>query len=59
MDKLVAGVEKGKQLPFRYFSAYQMVRSAEICDALEKCLDISIKNQNQEKSNRVTLVLLL
>ena len=56
LDKLVAGVEKGKQLPFRYFSAYQMVQSAQIRDALEKCLDISIKNLPIFKGNSLILV---
>ena len=44
LDKLVAGVEKGKQLPFRYFSAWRNVTSGEIKEALEKCIDKSVTN---------------
>ena len=48
---LKAGVLKGKQFPFRYWSAYKMISSAEdlhhkpqILDALEECIDISVAN---------------
>ena len=44
LDKLVEGVAKGKQLPFRYYSAYSNVTSAKIKEALEKCIDASIIN---------------
>ena len=44
LDKLVAGAKTGKQLPFRYFSAWQNVKSSKVKKALEQCLDISIEN---------------
>ncbi len=44
LDKLVKGVKTGKQLPFRYYSAYQNVTNGKIKDALEECIDISIAN---------------
>ena len=49
MDKLKDGVEKGKQFPFRYWSAMKAVEGADInhksiiMDALEECMDISAK----------------
>lgn len=47
-DKLVNGVIKGKQLPFRYYSAYQAVQempnNREVVAALESCMDLSVKN---------------
>ncbi len=42
--KLVEGAKTGKQLPFRYYSAWFNVKSAKIQEALEKCIDISIEN---------------
>lgn len=50
LDRLKKGVEKGKQFPFRYWSAYQAVSSSNvnhksvILDALEECMDISMNN---------------
>lgn len=45
LTKLINGVENGKQLPFRYFSAYKAigVRSGRIADVLEECLEDSLK----------------
>lgn len=46
-DKLVKGADKGRQLPFRYFSAYQAVRgkaSPSVLDAIEECMTISLGN---------------
>jgi hypothetical protein len=45
IDKLVAGVPGGKQLPFRYYSAYRAVGKdapPTVLDALEKCLTLSL-----------------
>lgn len=46
VDKLVATAEKGKQLPFRYFSAHQQLKSSGVSgivlDAVEKCLELSM-----------------
>lgn len=50
LDRLKKGVEKGKQFPFRYWSAYQAVSGSNvnhksvILDALEECMDISMNN---------------
>lgn len=51
LQKLKDGVIKGKQFPFRYYSAYQAIQnelglnfSEDIKDALEECLDISVQN---------------
>jgi hypothetical protein len=50
LEKLKSGVLKGKQFPFRYYSAYNAVKGADIhhkqlvLDALEECLDIAIEN---------------
>ncbi len=42
VPKLVATAAKGKQLPFRYFSAYQQVKAADgralVLDAVEECM---------------------
>lgn len=47
LDKLLKGVEGGKQLPFRYYSAYKFIKniaSSKVLDMLEECLEISFKN---------------
>ena len=50
LDQLKSGVEKGMQFPFRYWSAYNAVKSASvnhqgmILDALDECMDIAVKN---------------
>lgn len=56
LAKLKAGVLRGKQFPFRYYSAYQAVKSEGkvnhsqlILDALEECLDISVENMPKLK----------
>jgi hypothetical protein len=46
LDKLINTAKNGKQLPFRYYSAYQQLKdtavSGNVLDAIEKCLDISL-----------------
>lgn len=46
IDKLVNTAKGGKQLPFRYYSAYQQLKSSgvsgNVLDAVEKCLEISL-----------------
>lgn len=46
LDKLINTAKNGKQLPFRYFSAYNQLKnsgiSGQVLDAVEKCLEISI-----------------
>ena len=56
LDQLKNGVTKGKQFPFRYWSAYKAVSSSDeinnkrvILDALEECLDIAISNMPKLK----------
>jgi hypothetical protein len=50
LSKLKAGVAKGKQFPFRYWSAYKAVSEASlnhrqlILDALEECMDAAVEN---------------
>ena len=56
LDKLVAGVKNGKQLPFRYYSACQHVSSMAVKEALEKCLDLSIENLPVLGGNSLVLV---
>ena len=62
LDRLKKGVEKGKQFPFRYWSAYQAVSSSHdvhhksvILDALEECMDISMKNLPHIKGKTAVL----
>ena len=49
-ENLVSGVPYGKQFPFRYYTAYQMIDRSNvnhkglILDTLEKCLDVSVSN---------------
>jgi hypothetical protein len=47
LPKLVATAATGKQLPFRYYSAYKTVdgkASAPVLDAIEQCLELSMDN---------------
>lgn len=62
MKKLKDGVLNGKQFPFRYYSAYNMIGSCEtvhhkpiILDALEECIDISINNLPKLKGKTMCL----
>jgi len=47
VDKLVAGAAKGRQLPFRYYSAYRAVKDEapeRLVEAIEACLEASLGN---------------
>lgn len=48
LPKLKATAKDGKQLPFRYYSAYNMAKSSGangvILDAIEECLELSLGN---------------
>ena len=51
MTELANGVEYGKQFPFRYMNAYNVIKRTEdinnqgiLMDGLEKCLDVSCNN---------------
>ncbi len=62
MDSLIAGVERGKQFPFRYMSAKKAVEGGNdvhnrvtITDALEDCIDKSCANLPMLKGNNAFL----
>jgi hypothetical protein len=50
LTQLKNGVEKGKQFPFRYWSAYKAIQHTDvhnkqmILDALEECMDTAVAN---------------
>jgi hypothetical protein len=56
LEQLKCGVLKGKQFPFRYWSAYKAVKSSEdvknqqmVLDALDECIDTSVSNMTKLK----------
>lgn len=61
MEDLKDGVLKGKQFPFRYKSAYDVVKNSDvhhkqyILDKLEECIDISIANLPKLKGKTMCL----
>ena len=61
LDSLKAGVLKGKQFPFRYYSAMDAIKESDIkfktqvIDALEECMDISIENLPKLKGRTMCL----
>ena len=62
LEKLKRGVEKGKQFPFRYMSAYEAVENAGkvhhktlILDALEECIDLACENMPRLKGKTMCL----
>jgi hypothetical protein len=61
---LVDGVPNGKQFPFRYYSAYNVIQNsttisstvkADILDTLSECIDISIQNMPKLKGKTACL----
>jgi hypothetical protein len=61
LDKLKSGVAHGKQLPFRYYSAYNATKgisgiSPQVLDGIEECLNMSIDNCPQFKGRTMSLV---
>lgn len=47
LDKLKSSVSNGKQLPFRYYTAYEALKSVGkpiVLDAVEECLELSYDN---------------
>lgn len=46
LDALISGAKEGKQLPFRYFSAYKELKSSgasgNVLDAIETCMTTSL-----------------
>ena len=61
METLKDGVPKGKQFPFRYESAYKMIKKSSvnhktyILDVLEECIDIAIDNLPKLKGKTMCL----
>jgi hypothetical protein len=58
VEKLKGGAATGKQLPFRYYSAYNAVRSiadGQVLDAIEECLEQSLGNLPQFKGKVMSL----
>jgi hypothetical protein len=50
IDKLIRGVPGGRQLPFRYLSAYDAIKSIappSVLDAVETCLEVALENVPQ------------
>lgn len=56
LDKLTEGVKSGKQLPFRYYSAWQNVKKDTVRKALERCIDISVENLPKLEGRSLVLV---
>ena len=64
LDKLKSGVKRGKQFPFRYYSAYNAVAWCKsisdenkklICDTLEECIKLSLDNMPRLKGRTAVL----
>ena len=62
LEDLKAGVRKGKQFPFRYYSAYQAIindpdvhHRRMVLDALEECVDIACDNMPKLKGRAICL----
>lgn len=62
LDNLKSGVLKGKQFPFRYYSALKAIKNdykvnfkPQIIDCLEECIDISIANMPKLKGKTICL----
>ena len=57
LQKLVDGAEKGRQLPFRYFSAYKNVpENPRLLDAIEEAMEVSLGNLPQLSGKTICLV---
>jgi len=59
-DKLVKGAENGRQIPFRYYSAYTAVSNTDqatpqILDGIEKAMVTSLKNLPQLGGKTISL----
>lgn len=61
LEKLKSGVINGKQFPYRYYTALQMIKKSKcnhqplIIDALEECMDISLANMPKLKGKTMCL----
>jgi hypothetical protein len=54
-ENVKKGVLKGKQFPFRYYSAYNEVNHPVLKDALEECMDIALDNFPKLKGKTICL----
>lgn len=57
LEKLKSTAKNGKQLPFRYYSAYKSLSGApaRVLDAVEECLKISLDEQPRFKGRVMSL----
>lgn len=61
LENLKKGVRNGKQFPFRYKTAYEMIKKSDvhhkalILDALEECIDIACDNMPKLSGKTVCL----
>lgn len=62
LDQLKGGVKDGKQFPFRYYTAHQVIGSTQgvnhrpqILDALEECIDLARENMPKLKGKTMCL----
>lgn len=61
LSTLKNGVIKGRQFPFRYYSAYEMIQKSrvshkeKILNALQDCMEIALKNMPTLKGKTVCL----
>lgn len=57
LDKLLSTAKNAKQLPFRYFSAYQNIshNNPKILDTLENCMEISLSNVPKFSGKSISL----
>lgn len=61
LDNLVKGVKKGKQFPFRYYSAYRMLEQADlknksiILDGVNLCIEEAIKYNPKMEGRTISL----
>ena len=60
VQRLIKGVPSGKQLPFRYFSAYKAVESVRVpgyvLDGLEECIDTATMHVPRIPGKTISLV---
>jgi hypothetical protein len=58
IDKLISGVKNGKQIPFRYLSAYKSVESfapPKVLDGIESCMEVALENLPQFPGRTMSL----
>lgn len=57
LAELVKGVERGRQLPFRYYTAYQAMSGSRpaVLDAIEECLERSFAHAPRFKGRTMSL----